>query len=91
MLSLNPDMWFNPEKINSRFGSWRHRSGDGQHLRPSLHRPVGGLGQPSQGPGLGKHGTCPRTLCLWSRSLRVNGPQVWSSLCHDYGHVPATL
>lgn len=35
MLSLIPDMWFNPEKINSRFGSWKHHSGDGQHLGPS--------------------------------------------------------
>lgn len=35
MLSLNPDMWFNPEKISSRFGSWRHCSGDGQPLGPA--------------------------------------------------------
>lgn len=35
MLSLNPDMWFNLEKISSRFGSWRHCLGDGQRLRPS--------------------------------------------------------
>lgn len=45
MLSLNPDMWLNPENINLRFGSWRHRS-EGQPLGPSQQRLSGGLGLP---------------------------------------------
>lgn len=69
MLSLNPDMWLNPENISSRFGSWRHRSGDRQPLESRWQRLLGGLGLPSVGPGLGKHQTCPRILGLRVSSL----------------------
>lgn len=63
MLSLNPDMWLNPENITSRFGSWRHRSGDQSPLGPRWQRLLGGLGLPSVGPGPAKH---------WILGLRVS-------------------